>query len=89
MLELLLPPLWAICSLNISAWVFFPYSMKPKYSGGSVQHCCHFNSPTCLKPNSLIMDKHSSRHPNNTTSYFIVNQRCAVWIKQSRQAIAA
>lgn len=87
MLELPLPPLWAICSLNISAWGFFSLLQEAKLYRG--EHCCHFNGPTCLKSDSLMMDKCSSGHPNNTKSYFIVKRGCAARIEQSRQAIAA
>lgn len=34
MLELLLPTLWAVCSLNISAWVFFSLLQEAKLCRG-------------------------------------------------------
>lgn len=44
MLKLLLPPLQAVCSLNIAAFFFFsPFSKKSNYAGASMHHCRHFN----------------------------------------------
>lgn len=65
MLKLLLPPLQAICSLNINAF-FFPFSKKPNYAGASVHRCRHFHELASLKPDSLIKNKCSSGHPSNT-----------------------
>lgn len=69
MLKLPLPPLQAVCSLNIAAcffFFFFPFSKKPNYVGTSVHGCRHFNDPASLKPDSLIENKCSGGHPNNT-----------------------
>lgn len=65
MLKLLLPPLQAVCSLNIEAF-FFPFSKKPNYAGASVHCCRHFHELASLKPDSLIKNKCSSGHPSNT-----------------------
>lgn len=66
MLELLLPPLQAVCSLNIAAFFFFPFSKKPNYAGAIVHRCRHFNDPASLEPDSLRKNKYSGGHPNTT-----------------------
>lgn len=67
MLKLPLPPLQAVCSLNIAAFFFFfPFSKKPNYAGASMHRCRHFNDLASLKPDSLIKNKCSGGHPNNT-----------------------